>query len=427
MNKKILNLAIPNVISNVTVPLLGLIDLAMMGHLGSEKYIGAIALGTMIFNFIYMIFGFLRMGTSGFTSQAIGRRDFSESVSWLGRALIASTIAGLGLIILQIPIEWIAFKFVEGSAETELLAAEYFRIRIWAAPATIGMYGITGWFIGMQNTKTPMVLAILINLLNLTGNLIFVFGFDMKSSGVALGTVVAQYTGFFVSILLLRKYYGKLFKYFNKQAILKLTELVKFARVNANIFIRTICLISVMTYFTSVSAKLGDDILAANTLLFQFFMFFSYLMDGFAYASEALTGKYFGANDPKNLKKSIKYSFLWSFSFAIVFTLIYLVFAKNILSLLTNNQTIIEVGMEYVWWVVAIPIVSFSAFIWDGVYIGLTASKEMRNTMLLATAIFFPIWFLFRETYQNNALWLAMIVFLAFRGIFQTFYARKII
>lgn len=426
MNKKILRLAVPNVISNITVPLLGLIDLAMMGHLPSEKYIGAIALGTMIFNFIYIAFGFLRMGTSGFTAQAIGRRNFTESISWLSRAVLVGAIAGFSLILLQIPIEWAAFKLIEGSAETERLAAEYFRIRIWAAPATIGLYGITGWFIGMQNTKIPMVLAILINLINLGANLLFVFVFDMKSNGVALGTVVAQYIGLAFSIFLLRKYYGRLFNYFNRQAVFKISELVKFAKVNADILIRTLCLVGVITYFTSASAKMGNEILAANTLLLQFQMFFSFLIDGFAYAAEALSGKYLGAKNRTNLLKSVKYSFAWSFFLSVLFTLIYFAFAKNILMLLTNNEEIIETAMIYALWVTAIPLASFAAFIWDGIYVGLTAAKQMRNAMLLSILTFFPVWFIFKSDFQNHALWAAMLLFMASRGIFQTIYARKL-
>ena len=363
MNKRILRLAIPNIISNITVPLLGLVDLGMMGHLGSEKYIGAIALGTMIFNFIYIGFGFLRMGTSGFTAQAYGKKNFTESISWLSRALIASTIAGLALILLQIPIEWIAFKLINTSSETKELATQYFRIRIWAAPATIGLYGITGWFIGMQNTKSPMFIAIFINLLNLIANLFFVFTLNMKSNGVALGTVIAQYSGFILSIFILRKYYRKLFKYFHKSAIMQINELIKFAKVNSNILIRTLCLVGVISYFTSISAEMGDEILAANTLLLQFLLFFSFLIDGFAYASEALSGKYHGAKDILNLKKSIKYTFAWSFLFAILFTFIYLFSAKSILDLLTNNTNIINLAMNYYFWIVLIPISSFSAFI----------------------------------------------------------------
>lgn len=427
MNKNILKLAIPNVISNITVPLLGLVDLSIMGHLGSEKYIGAIALGTMIFNFIYLLFVFLRMSTSGFTAQAYGKRNFTESISWLSRALIASTIAGVTLIILQIPIERIAFNLIEGSSETEQLAIEYFKIRIWAAPAAISLYGITGWFIGMQNTKSPMLIAISINIVNVVANLFFVFVLEMKLEGVALGTLIAQYFGFFLSLFILRKYYSKLFKYFRKKAVLQVSELIKFAKLNSNILIRTISIMIVLTYFTSVSAKMGDDILAVNTLLLQFLMFFSYLIDGFAYAAEALSGKYYGAKNNKLLEKSIKYTFFWSFGVAILFSGIYFISFENILGLLTNNQGIIQEAMIYRFWAISIPVLSFVAFIWDGIYIGLTASKEMRNTMLLSTfVVFFPFYFLLKAEYVNHALWFALLAFLAARGVFQTIYARKI-
>ncbi len=426
MNKKILTIALPNIISNITVPLLGLVDISMMGHLNSEKYLGAIALGITIFNFIYISFIFLRMGTSGFTAQAYGEKNFTKSINWLVRALLVSVIAGIVLIILQMPIEWVALNLIEGSVEIENLAAQYFRIRIWAAPATISMYAITGWLIGMQNTKSPMVVAIFINIVNIVANLIFVFGMDMKSDGVALGTLIAQYSGLVLILFILKKYYGNLFKYFKIKAVLHLEELKKFAKVNSNILIRTLSLIGIMTFFTSVSAKMGDDILAVNTLLLQFFMFFSYLIDGFAYAAEALTGKYLGAKDFSKLKLTIKYIFIWAGAVSLVFTGIYLLGFKQIINLLTNNLKITNIAISYKWWVIAIPIFSFAAFIWDGVYIGLTASKEMRNTMLLASLLFFILWFTLKDTQPNNALWFSMLFFLASRGIIQTIYFRKI-
>ncbi len=426
MNKKILKIALPNIISNITVPLLGLVDISMMGHLNSEKYLGAIALGITIFNFIYISFIFLRMGTSGFTAQAYGEKNFTKSINWLVRALLVSVIAGIFLIILQIPIEWLALNLIEGSVEIENLAAQYFRIRIWAAPATISMYAITGWLIGMQNTKSPMIVAIFINIVNIGANLIFVFGMDMKSDGVALGTLIAQYSGLVLILFILKKYYGNLFKYIKIKVVLHLEELKKFAKVNSNILIRTLSLIGIMSFFTSVSAKMGDDILAVNTLLLQFFMFFSYLIDGFAYAAEALTGKYLGAKDFSKLKLTIKYIFIWAGAVSLVFTGIYLFGFKQIINLLTNNLKITNIAISYKWWVIAIPIFSFAAFIWDGIYIGLTSSKEMRNTMLLASLLFFILWFTLKDTQANNALWFSMLFFLASRGVIQTIYFRKI-
>lgn len=428
MNKKILQLAVPNVVSNITIPLVGMVDLAILGHLDSEKYIGAIALGGLIFNFLYWGFGFLRMGTSGFTSQAWGSRNFTECSNTLMRALLVAVIAGLSLIILQKPIEFIAFYFLEGSSEVEGLATQYFRIRIFAAPATIGLYALTGWFVGMQNARSPLFIALLINILNLGLNYIFVYIFGLKSEGVAWGTLIAQYAGFISGLIILRKYYSKFLKYYSKKAILKLSLLKEFFKVNSDIFIRTLCLIFVFTFFTSESASMDDTILAVNTLLLQFLMIFSYLIDGFAFAAEALVGKFIGAKNQHSLKKTIKILFLWGTGLALVFSLIYFIAGNNILYLLTDNEKIITKSAPYMFWVVLIPILTFSSYLWDGIYIGATASKEMRNTMLASTFLLFvPFFFFGREFFGNHALWLALILFMTGRGFFQTLYAKKAI
>ncbi len=427
MNKRILKLALPNIISNITVPLLGLVDISMMGHLDSVKYLGAIALGSSVFSFIYMTFGFLRMSTSGFTAQAYGQRDFSASINWLSRAILLALIAGFTLILFQIPIKWAAFKLLEANRETEQLAVQYFLIRIWAAPATISLYALTGWFIGMQNAKTPMFTAVFINLVNIGANVFFVFVADMKSDGVALGTVIAQYSGLLLSILILKKFYGKLFRYFKLKNIMQIQALLKFVKVNTDIFIRTLCLISVVTFFTYASAQMGDNILAVNTLLLQFFLFFSYLTDGFSYAAEALSGSFYGADNIRKLKLSVKYIFIWGGGTAVLFSFLYLIFFQNILYLLTDNLAIINLAVEYKFWIIILPLASFAAFVWDGIYIGLTASDAMRNTMLLASALFFLLWFSLKSDFENNALWFSMLVFLGARGLIQTVYFKKII
>ncbi|MFC2120190.1 MATE family efflux transporter [Bacteroidota bacterium] len=428
MNKKILRLAIPNIISNVTIPLLGIVDLAILGHLESESYIGAIAIGGMIFNFLYWGFGFLRMGTTGFTAQSFGNRDLKESLFTLSRAAIVGIGGGLLLIILQKPIAVLSFIIIDGSPEVEELAAQYYYIRIFAAPATLGLYVLTGWFIGMQNTKTPMVIAIVVNVLNIVFNVIFVFGFGLKSDGVAYGTLIAQYLGLILGLYFFIKYYKKLFKYWSKTAVLKLNAFREFFKVNIDIFLRTLCLIFVFSFFTASSAKTNDTILAVNTLLLQFFMFFSFFVDGFAHAAEAMTGKYVGAKNYKGLSKLIKILFLWGLAIAMLFTLIYFVAGKELLWLLTDNQNIIDQSTPYFFWVLLIPLLSFPAFLWDGIYIGAIASKEMRNTMFAATfLVFMPIYLIFHNSLSNNGLWLALLIFLFSRGIFLTLLAKKAI
>jgi MATE family multidrug resistance protein len=426
VNKRILKLAIPNIVSNITVPLLGMVDLALMGHLESVNYIGAIALGTMIFNFLYWGFGFLRMGTTGFTAQAYGRRDLADSIHTLGRALVVSLIGGLFLIILQVPVNNLSFWLLSADTSVEQLASEYFYIRIWAAPATISLYALTGWFIGMQNTRFPMFIAILVNLVNLGMNVLFVYGMNMKSDGVAMGTVIAQYSGLILSLFLFRKYYKKLLKHFQIEQLKKLSLLKDFMIVNKDIFIRTLCIIAVFTFFTSSSAAIDKQILAVNTVLIQFFFVYSFFVDGLAYAAEALTGKYIGARDQRNLKLSIKLLFRWGLGIAIVFSLLYGFGYRHVVSLLTDNQAILSAAGDYAIWLGLLPLVAYASFLWDGVYIGATASVAMRNTMLIATVfIFFPMYYSLIGLLGNHALWIALLAFLLTRGVGQYFYAKR--
>ena len=426
MNKKILRLAIPNIISNITIPLVGMVDLAVLGHLESEIYIGAIAVGGVIFNVLYWAFSFLRMGTSGFTAQSYGERDLEEVMGHLGRAMLVAGGGALLLILLQGPIAWLSFNLINGSDEVESLAREYYSIRIFAAPATLGLYALTGWFIGMQNTRFPMIIAIIVNILNVVFNLFFIYGLGMKSDGVAWGTLVAQYTGLMTGVLLFLRFYGRLARYWSKKALLKVSAVRQFFLVNKDIFIRTLCLIFVFTFFTSQSASTNDTILAVNTLLLQFFMLFSFVADGFAYAAEALVGRYIGSGNRDNMKKAIRLLFAWGVYISVPFTLAYGIFGEEILGVLTDNQDIIKASKPYIIWILFIPFAGFPSFIWDGIYIGATASTGMRNTMLIATIlVFVPVYFLSRGALLNHGLWLALILFLAARGAGQTVLAKK--
>jgi MATE family multidrug resistance protein len=425
MNKRILHLAIPNIISNLSVPLLGLADLALMGHMGSLQDLGAIALGGMIFNFIYWLFGFLRMGTTGFTAQSLGKRDLPQVVMHLSKALLAAIGSALLLLLFKSLISKLSFYIVDGSEQVEQLTSVYFNIRIWAAPATISLYAITGWFIGMQNTRFPMIITIALNLLNIGFNVLFVFVFGMRSDGVALGTVLAQYCGLLLSLFFLFRYYGKLRKYFTFKGILNLKE---FFKVNSNLFIRTLLLILTLSFFTVASAEQNDTILAVNTLLLQFFTIFSYFLDGFAYSAEALTGKFLGANSITRLRRMIKITFLWAGALSIVFSLLYLGGNDLLLSALTNKHDVISAASPFLPWVIIIPLVTFPAFIWDGVYIGATASKQMRNVMIIATVVFFfPVFYLTKNSLGNHGLWLAFIIMMLSRSVLMTLTAKKVI
>lgn len=418
INKQIIQLAIPNIVSNITVPLLGLVDLSLMGHLGSDIYIGAVSLGTVVFNIIYWGFAFLRMSTSGFTAQAYGEKNKTEAITILFRALLVTFALSLAILLFKNGIAGIGFSLIDGSAEVEKLATEYFNIRIWAAPAALSLFVFNGWFLGMQNARYPMILAILVNGLNILLSFIFVVGLGMKSDGVALGTAIAQYTGLIAATFLLLKKYAPYLPLLSLGGLKNLKFLIRFFKVNSDIFIRTLCIIFVFTFFTSKSAGISDTVLAVNSLLLQFLMFFSFFIDGFAFAGEALVGKYYGAGDAQKLKSSVKLLLLWGLALASTFTLIYLGSSKLILQLLTSQPNVLEAAQDYLIWVIFIPFASVGSFVWDGVYIGATASRPMRNSLLFSTLfIFIPIFFALHRSWGNHALWLSMLLFMFSRGI----------
>ena len=426
-NREILQIALPSIVSNITVPLLGLIDAAIAGHLGAASYIGAIAVGGMLFNIIYWIFGFLRMGTSGMTSQAYGQKDEAETMRILARSMGVGMLIALVLIILQYPIERIAFTLMKATPEVERLASLYFRICIWGAPAVLGLYSISGWCIGMQNSRFPMYVAITQNIVNILASLVLVYGFGMKIEGVAIGTLVAQYAGLLMAAWLWTSHFKRLLPYIQLQTLLAKGAIRRFFQVNRDIFFRTLCLVAVTMYFTSAGAAQGEVILAVNTLLMHFFTFFSYIMDGFAYAGEALVGKHLGANDRPALRQMVHQLFVWGIVLSLVFTLIYSIGGKVFLGLITNEQSVITASSAYFYWVLAIPLAGFAAFLYDGIFIGATATRWMLYAMSIATTAFFLIYYGFRGAMGNHALWLAFITYLALRGIVQGFLGRKIL
>ena len=425
-NKEILDIALPSIVSNITVPLLGLIDVAIVGHLGSASYIGAIAIGSMIFNIIYWLFGFLRMGTSGMTSQAFGANDSQETARLLVRSCGVGFIVSVILILMQYPIEKISFALIHTTPEIYELTSRYFRICIWGAPAVLGLYSLSGWFIGMQNSRYPMYVAITQNIVNILASLLFVYGWGMKIEGVAFGTLIAQYAGFIMACLLWNHQYGTLLPHLHLKALTNRQAMSQFFQINRDIFFRTLCLIAVTTYFTSAGAKQGDIILAVNTLLMQLFTIFSYFMDGFAYAGEALTGKYIGAEQHDALRKMFGRLFRWGFGIAIAFTLIYTLSGEHFLQLLTNEQSVIQASKEYFIWAILIPITGYSAFLMDGIFIGATRTRYMLWGMMTASFVFFIIYFMLKET-GNHALWASFVVYLSIRGIVQRILGRKIL
>ena len=426
MNRRILHLAIPSIVSNITVPLLGLVDVTIVGHLGATAYIGAIAVGGLLFNILYWNFGFLRMGTSGLTSQAYGRKDKDAEIRVLVQAVSVGLFSALVMLILQYPIERLAFRLLDTSAEVEQYAVTYFRICIWGAPAVLAQYGFTGWFIGMQNSRYPMYIAIVMNVINIVCSSCFVFLFGMKVEGVALGTVVAQYSGVMMAWGLWFYNYKELRGRITFKGSLQLIAMRRFFAVNRDIFLRTLCLIGVTTFFTSTGDRQGDVILAVNTLLMQLFTLFSYIMDGFAYAGEALSGRYVGACNLVQLKRAVKALFGWGIGLSLVFTLLYGIGGENFLGLLTNDTIVIETAGHYFYWVLAIPLAGFAAFLWDGILIGATATRFMLWAMLVASGSFFVIYYCFSGATNNHMLWLAFLVYLALRGVMQTLWSRKV-
>lgn len=357
-NKEILRLALPSIVSNITVPLLGLADLTIVGHIGNENYIGAIAIGSMIFNIMYWILGFLRMGTSGMTSQAYGRKVWEEAIRVLFRALTIGVGMGVIFIICQSVIEWIMICAMNTPGSSLPLVHSYFHIVIWGAPAMLGLYGLNGWFIGMQNTKIPMLIAIVQNLINIFASLLFVFGVGWKIEGVASGTLIAQWSGFLIALFFVHRglknktFYTSptitqlSFSLF-KSTLTHIEAWQRFFSVNRDIFLRTLCLVAVNLFFTSAGGKQGALILSVNTLLMTMFTLFSYFMDGFAYAGEALSGKLYGANNKSGFMQMVHSLFGFGGIMVILFTAIYTLSGKNFLHLLTDNSSVICASLPY--------------------------------------------------------------------------------
>lgn len=426
-DRQILRIALPSIVSNITVPLLGLIDVAIVGHLGSPAYIGAIAVGGMLFNIIYWIFGFLRMGTSGMTSQAFGKRDLPEVTRLLLRAVGIGLAVACCLIILQVPIRRTAFMLIHPTEEVQELATLYFHICIWGAPAMLGLYGLSGWYIGMQNSRIPMYIAITQNIVNIIASLSLVYLYDMKVEGVALGTLIAQYAGLFMGVMLWHYQYGRLRKYIVWQGVLQKEAMVRFFQVNRDIFLRTLCLVAVTLFFTSAGASQGEIILAVNTLLMQLFTLFSYVMDGFAYAGEALSGRYIGARNREAFMNTVRHLFAWGGIMAVLFTLVYALGGNTFLALLTDDPDVIAAADTYFYWALAIPVAGIAAFIWDGIFIGATATRAMLLSMAAAAISFFALYYMLRPLWGNHALWLAFLTYLFMRGVIQTGLSRKVI
>ncbi len=427
-NKAILRLAIPSVVSNITVPLIGLVDIAITGHLGGAVLISAIAVGAMTFNIIYWLFGFLRMGTSGLVAQAVGRADHTEPVLIAWRVLSVGVGLGLAFILLQTPL--FRLSSLAFSTPPAVLPAvdEYFSICIYGAPAMLSLYGLTGWFIGMQDTRTPMYVAILQNIVNMAVGITLAVFLGWGIKGIATGTLVAQWTGFILSFILmnLKMRREELNREFKPRLIFNGEEIRKFFSVNIDIFLRTVCIVAVNLYFTSAGSRQGPLILAVNTVLMTFYTIFSYFMDGFAYAGEALCGKLYGRRAWAGLRSMIRRLLAWGAVVAAVFTLLYFSGGNLLVRLLTDDASVVSCAGQYRLWSTLVPVVGMAAFVLDGVFVGITASRGMLASAAASAIMFFALASLLMPSVGNHGVWLAFIIYLATRGAVEWLWLKRL-
>lgn len=428
-DKEILQIAVPSIVSNVTVPLLGLVDTAITGHLGGAVYIAAIAVGTSIFSLCYWIFSFLRMGTGGLTAQAFGRKSWSGCRECLRKSLTIAILVGITIIILQYPIVEAAMLLMDSTADVEHFARVYFKILVWGAPANLALSAMNGWFIGMQDAKSPMVVAVGQNILNIAVSTALVFGLGWKVEGVATGTLIAQWAGFVAAAAFVVSHYKRHKSETECTVSIEASDYstlswAQFFSVNKDIFLRTVCLVAVMFSFTAFGARQGDTTLAVNALLMQLFLLVSYIMDGFAYAGEALGRKLLGAQDEKSFQALTKRLFLWGGGGAVLFTLFFCFCGNVLVALLTDNPEVRSAAAQYLWATQLIPLISIGAFIYDGLFIGTTSTREMLVSIAIATTAYFAIALL---TSGNHCLWMAFLTYLGLRGGVQHLQMPKII
>ena len=401
INKDILKLAIPSILANITVPLVGMVDIAVAGHLDANAatLIGGIAIGTMLFDLLYWNFGFLRVGTGGLAAQAYGRGDRRECARIFARSLGIALACALLLILIQWVFVKAAFLVIECTPEVRELASKYFFIRIWAAPATLSLMAFKGWFIGMQDSVSPMAVDLTVNGTNVLMSFVLALGLKswgyegMGFAGIAAGTVVAQYTGLAVAaVLMLLKYRKNTFSQLDLKGVFKGSETRRFFVMNTDLFVRSLCFIAIYIGFTVISARYGDLLLAVCSIMMKILMIFSYFTDGFAYAGEALTGRYIGAKDQPRVRQTVRWTFVWSMAIAAIFMGIYHFAGVPMLKMMTSDMEVVGAAKGYLPWLLLMPVIGCAAFTWDGIYIGATASKAIRNSMLWAVVGFFAVW-----------------------------------
>lgn len=399
LDREILRLAVPSILANITVPLVGMVDLAIAGHLHEgglpAAFIGAVSVGGLLFNVLYWNFGFLRAGTGGLTAQAYGRARTGASIReaglLLGRGLVIALAISLILIVLQWPFVKLGLLVIGGSPQVTALAERYFFIRIWASPATLSLMVFRGWFIGMQDTRSSMWVDLIVNMVNIGASLLLAFPLGMGFSGIALGTVIAQYSGLAFALAVVLTRYRQLIK------DLRLAECTRvsrdFFRMNRNLFLRSLSFMAIYFGFSAITARYGDTALAVGSLMMNLLMLFSYFTDGFAYAGEALTGRYIGEGLRDMVVKTVRHVFVWSMGVALAWVFIYLFAGGPLVDLMTDDSAVRVAARPFLWWLVLMPPLGCAAFTWDGIYTGATATEAMRNAMFGAVAAFFSVWF----------------------------------
>ncbi|WP_245629389.1 MATE family efflux transporter [Kiloniella spongiae] len=415
--KHILALATPLILSNLTVPLLGAVDTAVMGHLPDPAYIGGVAVGGTIFSFLFWGFGFLKMGTVGFTSQAFGAKNLPEQQAAFLRPMLLALLFGLILILLQAPLLQLCVTLIDGSAEVQQLAFQYSTIRIWSAPIALSNYVIIGWLIGKGEPKLTFILQVIINSVNIFLDLIFVLEFDWGVEGVSLATVIAESIGFAVGLWIILKKSDFFIKQIDWQNVWLRSHILALFTVNRDIFIRTLCLIFAFAYFTRLGAGMGDEILAANAVLMHFLYFSAYGLDGFAHAAEITTGHAKGRNDNKEFRNAVQASSVMALLTAAVFVILFYLSGQLIVNLFTDIPSVKSIATNFIYWPIIMPLISVASFQFDGIFIGTTRTADLRNAMIQSLIIFLISTWLLVPVWENHGLWLAMSIYMAARGI----------
>lgn len=416
IHQKVWALAWPMILSNLTVPLLGLVDTAVMGHLDHSVYMGAVAIGSVIIGAVIWACNFLRMGTTGFAAQALGQENKPEIHAIIWRSLLVAQVIAIMMIILQGFYADFAFLFFDGTPEVNSLARNYFDIRIWGLPASIASFAIVGWFIGLHNTKVPLLLLVVTNSINIFLDILFVIGFGWNVEGAALASVISEYTSLILGVIFIFRELKKYPAHSPLSSVFNTSSMVKMFSVNRDIFIRTMALQMVFFMIAAGGAKLGNDVLAANAVLLNFLFLIANGLDGLAQAMEALVGKAIGAKDRYSFNASIFIASSWSLIMSLIYLLVFATLGEHIIGLLTNIDSVRATAIIYLPWLVLLPLNGVWSYLLDGIFIGATRGKEMRNSMLIATFIgFIPAWWLLQPL-GNHGLWLAFHLFMIIRS-----------